>query len=82
MASTGEIPYLFAGILYGGLPVYNEKRICTVHDTENLTFSADDRTENPHIFARTISGFRAEQLASSSPIMIFRTILTACFSIL
>ena len=32
----------------------------TVHDTENLTFSADDRTENPHISARTISGFRAD----------------------
>ena len=41
----------------------------TVHDTENLTFSADDRAENPHItarlFARTISGFNAEQLADS-----------------
>ena len=24
----------------------------TVHDTENLTFSADDRTDNPHIAAR------------------------------
>ena len=56
--------------------------IHTVHDTENLTFSADDRAENPHISARTISGFRAEQLASSIPIMIFRTILAACFSIL
>ena len=32
----------------------------TVHDTENLTFSADDRVENPHISARTISGFRAD----------------------
>ena len=32
----------------------------TVHDTENLTFSADDRAENPHISARTISGFRAD----------------------
>ena len=39
----------------------------TVHDTESLTFSADYRTENPHISARTISGFRAEQLASSIP---------------
>ena len=55
--------------------------LCTVHDTENLTFSADDRAENPHISARTISGFCAEQLASSIPIMIFRTILAACFSI-
>ena len=53
----------------------------TVHDTENLTFSADDRAENPHISVRTISGFRAEQLASSIPIMILRTILAACFSI-
>ena len=34
--------------------------IATVHDTENLTFSADNRAENPHIFARTISGFRAD----------------------
>ena len=33
----------------------------TVHDTENLTFSADDRAENPHISARTISGFRADK---------------------
>ena len=56
--------------------------IFTVHDTENLTFSADDRAENPHISVQTISGFRAEQLASSIPIMIFRTILAACFSIL
>ena len=32
----------------------------TVHDTENLTFSADDRAEIPHISARTISGFRAD----------------------
>ena len=29
----------------------------TVHDTENLTFSADDRAENPHISARTLRGF-------------------------
>ena len=35
-------------------------RTFTVHDTENLTFSADDRTDNPHIAARTISGFRAD----------------------
>ena len=54
----------------------------TVHDTENLTFSADDGAENPHISARTISGFRAKQLASSIPIMIFRTIFAACFSTL
>ena len=58
-----------------------QEHVHTVHDTENLTFSADDRAENPHISARTISGFRAEQLASSIPIMIFRTILAACFSI-
>ena len=32
----------------------------TVHDTENLPFSADDRAEDPHISARTISGFRAD----------------------
>ena len=32
----------------------------TVHDTEILTFSADDRAENPHISAWTISGFRAD----------------------
>ena len=54
----------------------------TVHDAENLTFSADDRMENPHISARTISGIRAKQLASSIPIMIFGTILAVCFSIL
>ena len=29
----------------------------TVHDTENLTFSADDRVENPHISARTLTPF-------------------------
>ena len=34
--------------------------VYTVHDTENLTFSADDCAENPHISARTISGFLAD----------------------
>ena len=32
----------------------------TVHDTENLTFSADDRVENPRISTRTISGFSVD----------------------
>ena len=36
------------------------RMVYTVHDTENLTFSADDRAENPHISARTISGFRTD----------------------
>ena len=36
-----------------------------VHDMESLTFSADDRAENLHIFAWTISGFHVEQLADS-----------------
>ena len=58
---TAVLPLLglISGILMdvlGGLDAY----IHTVHDTENLTFSADDRAENPHISARTISGFRAD----------------------
>ena len=40
--------------------MYVQTYACTVHDTENLTFSADDRAENPHISARTISGFRTD----------------------
>ena len=38
----------------------------TVHDTENLTFSADDRAENPHISTRTISGFRVDTYIEDS----------------
>ena len=34
--------------------------LATVHDTENLTFSADDRAENPHVSARTFRGFRTD----------------------
>ena len=75
---------------------------------ENLIFSADDRADNPHIAtrlstyicprgqsadsARTISGFRAKQLADSvwnsanvrhiTQSIDIRTILATCFSIL
>ena len=52
MTSTGRL-YL------NEIEVFGTSRY-TVHDTENLTFSADDRAENPHISARTISGFRAD----------------------
>ena len=31
-----------------------------VHDTENLTFSADDRADNPHIAARPSVYVRAD----------------------
>ena len=34
--------------------------VSTVHDTENLTFSADDRADNPHIAAQPSSYVRAD----------------------
>ena len=34
--------------------------IDTVHDTENLTFSADDRADNPHIVTRPSAYVRAD----------------------
>ena len=47
----------------------NTLRRCTVHDTENLTFSADYRTGNLHIAvqpsAYVCTDNRAEQLADS-----------------
>ena len=41
------------------------QRASTVHDMENLTFSANDRAENPHISARTIS-VRFERVETST----------------
>ena len=37
-----------------------------VHDTENFTFSADDRADNPHIAVRPSAYIRADRSADSA----------------
>ena len=64
----------------------------TVHDMENLTFSTDNRADNPHIAARpsayvrtdnqripcgTISGFRAEFCGCKTKITQSENVLPA-----
>ena len=56
MYCTSEAPYIVQKVFV----VEMLQLSFMVHDTENLTFSADDRAENSHISARTISGFRAD----------------------